>query len=133
MVHSQLLKQHDSGVWLGALRSQVANTQFYIGFVQFGLVAITAYHTTLGGWFNIYFPWVTPVVFVLLGVLLYGIIMLLDYKFVLPSLVAFGNRQSYAHENPVKEDLVRVLKELEYLKKESAFMRSQIGEDINLM
>jgi hypothetical protein len=120
------IRQHNLGNWLGALKTQFSNTQFYIGLIQFGLVVVTAYHTTLDPWFVIHVPWMNIMVFILSMLGIYVLAMILDYMFILPSVIAFGNRQSYKHENPVKADFERVLKELKDIK-------AQLGEDINLM
>ena len=93
------MHQHNFGMGLGAIKSQANNAQFYIGLVQLGLVAVAAI-TKLQVWF----PWMSfPM---LLGILfvLYLILMLVDYKLVLPATLAFNSSQAWRHRSPMKVD-----------------------------
>jgi len=108
-VRSFVLRQYDAtGMWLGAMQSQFNNVQSYVSMVQFLLVVAVAYHTTLRDTVLQYLPWMNFWLFFLLGVALYLLVMLVDYKVVVPSRINYSNYQAYKHYNPVKEDLKEI-------------------------
>lgn len=59
-----------------------------------------------------YFPWLSLPLFI--GIIIIGLVILLVvfFKFVLPSYYAFINRQTYDHKNPVADDLKKIKQKL---------------------
>ena len=108
-ITSFALKQYSvAGMWIGAIQSQFNNTQSYVSMVQFLLITVVAYHTTLRDTILRYIPWMNFWIFLLVGAALFLLVMLIDYKIVVPSRVNYSNYQAYKHVNPVKEDLKKI-------------------------
>jgi len=92
----------------GGIKELLSRAMFYIGIINFILIMITAYHTSIKDILQMPF-WIF---FSILTIIL-GIVMVFEYIVVLPSSVAFSNRQSYKHENPIKDDMIKILKKLD--------------------
>jgi len=88
----KLLKQYNVPR-IGGAKVLLVQVVFYGSCINFLLIAVTAYHTTLKGYFVDILPWVSfPVFFVSLLIIL-AIAMVLEYKFVLSSLYLFTSKQ----------------------------------------
>ena len=92
----------------GGIKELLSRAMFYIGIINFILIMITAYHTSIKDILQMPF-WIF---FSILTIIL-GIVMVFEYIVVLPSSVAFSNRQSYKHDNPIKDDMIKILKKLD--------------------
>lgn len=103
-----LVRQHNFGPWLGALKMQSSRAMFYLSFPQTPMVAIAA-TPQLQKWF----PWLS-FWWVILAFVLYFVIigMWLDYKLMLPSETAYNNKQVYKHENPYVRDMNQARKDI---------------------
>lgn len=108
--------QYNLGSWIGAFRTQFANAQFYLSLIQFFLVAITAYDSVfIKSTLRLWIPIMTMGLFLLIFLVFQGLAMWLDYKFVLPAVISFNNKQAYQHENPVTYWLGNINKRLDKL------------------
>lgn len=99
---SKLLKQHNLGVTVGAVRDSGQRVQFYIMSLIFAQTSLLAYsNSSVQNTLNQYMPWFN--FFWLIGFMVLFImgVMLFDYKFILPSTWSFVNRQMYRHKNPL--------------------------------
>jgi len=114
---SIILRQYNFGPWLGGLKGIFNNSTFYLSLINFVLIAVTAYHTTLSGKINEYAPWFSFPLFLAMMVVLVLVVMLLEYKFMIPSSITFGNAQMYAHRNPIRRDLERIMRKLDEMDK----------------
>jgi|SRR3989304_7556199 len=92
----------------GGLKELLIRAMVYIGIINFILIMITAYHTAIKDIMPIPF-WLF---FLVLTFILF-VVMIFEYIVVLPSSIAFANRQSYKHDNPIKDDIIRILKKLD--------------------
>ena len=108
-------RQYNLGLKLGAFRILIANVMFYVSMVNFVMISMVAYNTTLREELQPYAPWFNFPVFV--GVMVCGILlaMVVEFKFVMPSVVTFNNSQWYKHQNPAREDLKLILEKIEEL------------------
>lgn len=92
----------------GGIKELLGRAMFYIGIINFILIMITAYHTSIKDIMPIpfwtFFLILTAIVFV---------VMIFEYIIILPSSMAFSNRQSYKHDNPIKDDMNKILKKLD--------------------
>ncbi len=94
----KLISKQWSIPWIGALKDLYASTSVYMGAINFILIAITAYGTTIGpmlrtpGAFVIYVPWMRLEWFILMLVAIVLILMLLEFKLVYHSYFAFRNK-----------------------------------------
>lgn len=101
--------------FLGGLKELVSRVMFYAGIINFILIVVTAYHTSIKD--------IMPVPFLaFFSILIVGLLvaMVFEYIIVLPSSVAFSNRQSYKHDNPIRSDMLKILKKLDDIEKETS-------------
>lgn len=92
----------------GGIKELLGRAMFYIGILNFILIMITSYHTSIKDMIQIPF-WI----FFSMLTMILGIVMVFEYIVVLPSSIAFSNRQSYKHDNPIKDDFIKILKKLD--------------------
>ena len=109
---SKLTKQYHISGWVGALKDLFTRVVFYVTALNFVLLAATAYHTTLRETIQSQLPWLTFPVFLGVLVVLVLISMVIEYKIVLPSTIAYLNEQGYKHQNPIRAQLDRIEKML---------------------
>lgn len=103
-------KQKKISPFWGGLKDLLSRTMFYVAIINFMLIVIMSYHTSLKEIIQIPF-WI----FILILTICLFIIMIFEYMIMLPSSTAFSNIQSYKHENPIKEDLKNILKKIEVI------------------
>ncbi len=97
--------------WIGAMKDLWAMTSVYVAGINFILIAITSYGTTIGpllrtpgaGW--LYLPWMRLQWFILILVFIVLGMMYLEYILVYKSYFTFRNKQEYEHENLIRADI----------------------------
>lgn len=119
-----ITSQWKGDIRLGAMVSLVSYTAFWISLMNFVLVSLIAYNTTIktivwefAPWFN--FWWYLA--FIAVVVL---IIMVIEYKVIIPSRQRFLSGQEYAHESPIRRDLESLKEDNMELRKELAYLRT---------
>jgi len=114
-VKSKVYRQYNLGPWLGGLKDLLIRVLPYISMVNFVLIGVTAYHTTLGPFFEVHLPWMS--IWAFMGGILFMVILLMviEYKVILPSYFTFFNKQQYEHKNPIRGDLEEIKKEIKRL------------------
>lgn len=100
-------EQKKASPFWGGIKELLGRAMFYIGIINFILIMVTAYHTSIKDIMPVPF-WVF---FLSLTVVLF-IVMIFEYIVILPSSIVFSNRQSYKHENPIKDDMNKILEKL---------------------
>ena len=100
--------QKKTGPLIGGLKELFGRTSFYITVINFMLLIVTAYYTTIRDFVNMPFIW-----FFVIIMLILGFAMLIEYVYILPSSMIFQNSQSYKHENPFKNDIQLILNRLD--------------------
>lgn len=116
--------------WIGMLKDLAVMTMFYVSIINFLLIAITAYFTTLRPFILIHAPWFKAWIFIGLLVLLALVLMFLEYKFVYASYFTFRNKQEYEHENLLRkkiEDLEKKLDSLSSLEEQLKSLSKKLG------
>ena len=114
MIYRRLLKQNKLlGLWPGALLTQFGNSLMYLTVFNTLMIAVTAWYTTLSTFLP--FPF-----WVFVGVIVVAelVVMVLDYKFIQPSRVAYTNLQGWQHQNLSREQFKGVRTEIQELKDE---------------
>lgn len=104
---NKIFKQYNiKGV--GTFINVLYTTAPMIGVIMYIVNAMTFYIVAK----EKYFPWLSLPLFI--GIIIIGlaIVMFVFFKFVLPSYYSFINRQSYIHENPIRNDLTLIKKHL---------------------
>lgn len=113
----KILKQRNIGTFLGMAKIVIGNVSPYVNWVSLALVGIMSFYTTLSPLFSswgIQFPfWM----FILLLVFIIIVLMIVEWIFVLPSVFGASNRQAWEHENPMREKLESMEKEILEIKK----------------
>jgi uncharacterized membrane protein len=108
----KITKQNETKAWIGGLKEVLGHTVFWVSMINFVLIAVTAYNTTLYIYINLYFQWMTFPIFMLFLVVLVAIAMLIEYKIIIPSVMAFRNKQEYEHQNLLRKDLDEIKERL---------------------
>lgn len=126
---SVLLKQHQLGKLPGAAKASFGRTLTYVGYVQFCMIAAMAF-VTFGTTFAQYAPWLTFKIFV--GVMVVGLLalMLLDYKFMLPSEWNFTQKQMWEHMNPTRAEFEGLGKRLDEADKKNDRARKRLWKKL---
>jgi hypothetical protein len=119
-----LIQQRKTGYWIGGAKDLLTRVFFYVTALNFILLAATAYNTTLREPLHEWFPWLTFPLFLAILAIVLAFSMVLEYKLVLPSTIAYLNQQGYKHQNPIREQLDRIENELRNL-------RNDIGDGMN--
>jgi len=91
----------------------VAQISIFITLINLLLLAVTAYNTTLRGWFEYYNVPLNFWMFMLLLTILLLVAAVLAYKFALPSFFSFWNEQFYTHDNQLRKDIESLQKTLD--------------------
>lgn len=117
---SKALKQYNVGGWIGGIKDVANHATFWMSALNLGLVAATAYHTTIFPQVEHLVPWFSFPVFLLSIILLAGTAMLVEYKIIIPSVFTFRNRQEYEHQNLIRKDIADLHKDIEALRQELA-------------
>jgi len=118
MLKGKITKQYNTGSWIGGAKDLLGRSLFYVGVINFALLAVTAYHTTLRDVLSVWIPWLTFPIFMgaLIAIVLAS--MVIEYKLILPSTIAYLNSQSYKHQSLLRMQLDRIEKTLADMKKE---------------
>lgn len=109
--------------FLGGLKELFSRVMFYAGIINFILIVVTAYHTSIKD--------ITPIpfwVFFLTLIIGLFIAMVFEYVVILPSSISFSNRQSYKHDNPIREDMNKILKKLDDIENEIKILKEKDGK-----
>ncbi len=95
----KLFKQHNTGIWLGLFLSIYGTSSSFLSMISMAMTATVLYTVSVEGkvptWFTIWLFYAT-------GVCLVGLIMLMAWKFVIPSRIHFDNWQGWQHQNPAR-------------------------------
>lgn len=91
--------------WLGAIQVQLSNTSLYDSVVNSLMLVATFWFTSGYPMTQRYAPWFQMWMLFAFFVIYKSAAMWVDYKFMLPSRMAFNNTQSCKVENPAMEAL----------------------------
>lgn len=96
--------QKNTGQHIGAIKELFGRTSFYITVINFFLLIVTAYYTTIRNFIPVSF-----ITFMIFALSLVCIAMIVEYVVILPSSMAFQNLQAYKHTNPLRDDIKEIL------------------------
>ena len=114
--------------WIGGFLIQLQMSIVYVGIANIVLIALTFYYTSGHIIAKEYLPFVTLRVFLIFGVVCWGMLIFLDYKYIAPAKQRHLNRQAAKHKNPVYELVEKIDKDNEEIRKDIA----KIKEALNL-
>jgi hypothetical protein len=95
-------------IW-GNFRYMFGHAVFYVSAVNMGLMAPTAYNTTIRDWSLEYLNYNMPFwvfMLALVSIILFG--MLFEYIVSVPAIIAVSNEQMYRHDSPIESDFQEV-------------------------
>lgn len=127
VMHSSMLKQGRPRLWLGAARDMIQRTQAYYAIINASLLLITTYtirETTI----KTHLPWFDFRWLLLFLVTFIVTVVLIDYKFIYPSQIAFHQHEAWKHRSPVRKDLEAVKEELALMNESIARIEGTLGD-----
>ena len=107
-----ILKQSKPRFWVGGAKEVLTRIAMYFGLINFVLIAPTAY-AILSPYIKDAVPWMSFPVFIVFWLAVIGVLFFLEYKLVMPSTLAFLNKQEYSHKSLLREDHEAIIKRLE--------------------
>jgi uncharacterized membrane protein len=107
---SRILKQAKPHPKIGAFQVQLSmSTSYYLLYVNLSFMGMMFWHTTAAPWLRQYvWQGASFWMFASFMLLLVGVVMFIDYKFVYPSRQAHISHQVFKHGNPT----VAIIKEM---------------------
>jgi len=127
------LKQYNIGTWYGGVKDLYSRALTYQSFVNLFLLSVTAYTVILKDYIANYAPWITFPMFFFFFIALIALAMLFEYKFAMPSAIAWANAQGYKHQNLVRKQLDGMTKENEDAIKGIYQQLKVVNEKLNLL
>ena len=94
--------------WVGGAKEMLAQTVFYVSMINFVLIAVIAYNSTLREFIIDWMPWFKLWMFLGGLVALVLVAMVLEYKYIAPSLYSFRSKQMFEHESKITDALKRI-------------------------
>lgn len=104
----RILKQYNLP-WIGGFKETLTQVAFWVSIINFGLIAVTAYHTTI----RLYVAWLNFPLFMAVLILLVLIGLVIEYKFIVPAIWAFRGKQMFEHESELTKRIEKILERLE--------------------
>ena len=110
---TKYIKQKELGTFLGGLRTIFTRTQTYFSIINFLLILITAYYTTI----RHVIPWLSFYIFFICLILLLCGLMVFEYSIMFPSDLAFQLHHMWRPErNPMYNEIKYIQKDLDDIK-----------------
>ena len=106
-------QKHIPGV--GALIDSLFSCLPFLSFINFVFISIVVY-AEIHPYLKTYIPWVQMWMFLLFLTIATVLMMLMVYKFVLPSLWAFRGKQMFGFESDVLDELKKINERLNKMK-----------------
>jgi hypothetical protein len=123
-----LLKQRQTGAFLGFIKLIIGNISPYAGWVSLALIGITSFYTTINPLFSQYgvaLPfWVFCVV---LGVFVFGMAAL-EWVFMMPSYYKANNVQAWESGGPLIDHITAIENTSEKIEKRSEKIEEMLKE-----
>ena len=104
----QYLPQRIIAQSIGGLYNQGMRTLAYWSVVNSVILLVLGWDSRIGQIVKSWFPWLTFSEFLIGVIIIAVVIMLVDLLFIFPAVVAFGNRQSVLHDNPIYDKLKKL-------------------------
>ena len=104
--------------WLGAVVDSLYTSLPVLSIINF--VAITTVlYTNIHPYLQEHLPWMRFWIFIVFMVVATLILIVVVYKFVVPSLWAFRSKQMFTHESEVTNKLDKLIKKVEELEEKT--------------
>lgn len=120
-----ITSQRKGNIKLGAMVSLISYTAFWISMINFVLVSLIAYNTTIKNVVLNFIPWFN--FFWYLAFIACIVIVIMD-KIIIPSRHRFLSSQEYTHDSPIQKDLEIVKEELRIIKEQNVRLLQKYSE-----
>lgn len=131
-IFRKLFKQSKPKLWVGGARDMMQRVQSYYGQIN-ALMALATLYTVREATIQKYAPWASFLVVVGIGFVIMVVLVIVDYKLVYPSQIAFHQHEAYKHRNLIRRDLeeymARQVKADEQIKIINDKLDSLIGQE----
>ena len=114
--------------WMGGLLIQMQMSLVYVAIANIVMLAVTMWYTSGYQVAQEYLPFFTIRHFLGLGVVCWGLIIFVDFKFIAPAKQRFLNRQAAKHKNPILELIEKMDKDNKEVRKDIV----EIKEALNI-
>jgi len=102
--------------WLGALIESLYSAMPMLSIINF-LSIMTVLYATIKEYLFTWVPWLTFGWFISIMTVFTLVLMLLVYKFLIPSLWVFRGKQLYGFDSELVDEIKKLTKEVEELRK----------------
>jgi len=131
-----VLRQYMLPAVVGWTWNTLSYTLFIVSIVSVIMNAITMWAVAASPWAQIHAPWLTFGHYMAIGLGSMPFLLLFVYKFIIPAVIAWANRQSQQHDNPMmrkvcslETDIVRVLATQSKQDKDLEDIKDKLGID----
>ena len=108
----KLLKQRNIPM-LGAVIDSFVSSMPLMSVINFASIGVILYMTSIQPFAEKYMPWLTLPVFIFIMMAGVFVLMVIVYKFVLPSVWTFRGKQMFGHQSSVSDKLDDIVERLE--------------------
>jgi hypothetical protein len=112
-----MIKQINIGNWWGALMTLAGRLNIYISMINMVLISFFAYPSVSSFIVNNTGISIPFWAFILIIIITPFVVMVFEYKFGLPSFIAFNNEQAWRHDNPIRKDIESMQRDITEIKR----------------
>jgi hypothetical protein len=112
-----MIKQINIGNWWGALMTLAGRLNIYISMINMVLISFFAYPSVSSFIVNNTGISIPFWAFILIIIITPFVVMVFEYKFGLPSFIAFNNEQAWRHDNPRRKDIESMQRDITEIKR----------------
>lgn len=109
------IRQSRLPMWVGAFQVQISNSMFYMNIVSMAMMIGTFWYTAGYQISAKYLPWMNIWLFIVVVVVIFIIVMISDYMLIMPTRVAFTNKQACKHDNPAMVEILNLTRKIDIL------------------
>ena len=114
----KLLKQRNIPM-LGAVIDSFVSSMPLMSVINFASIGVILYMTSIQPFAEKHMPWLTLPVFIFIMMAGVFVLMVIVYKFVLPSVWTFRGKQMFGYDNLVSSELKNIAKRLEKIEEQN--------------
>lgn len=120
-----IISQMKGDIKLGAVVSLISYTAFWISLMNFVLVSLIAYNTTIKVFILEFLPWFNFFWYLVCIACVVVVVMIIEYKIIIPSRHRFSSSQEYAHDSPIQKDFEMMKRDFDIVKEELKIIKEQ--------
>ena len=114
--------------WIGAIFVQLQQTLMYVGIANIFMIAVTLWYTAGHDLAARFVPFITAVWQVLIIlVLAWAMVILINWKYIIPAKQRHTNSQAVVHENPMVTTLNKLAEKQDMMCKDMIEIKTKLG------